>query len=238
MNPNLLMSEQLLDARTLKSGVEADAALYFMPQGHFLFRYQESGRWCSKFVTIDDVAKSLANIESDSGWLGAGILRTGRSQRGNWFVYTAPAQKMSLLLTDETDRVEEPVHNVPIPATVLIGVGHAYFLYAVADDVVTPASKLYHAPFPNVYGHHRICWGNNAHPVASVAAAPQVWRLFFATPFNAHLANEKSKAYQKNVNEQLRQVAGRKKYPVADLVPIKDDLAGAVRTVLERGWND
>ena len=217
--------------------IEAHGILYFLPAGHFLWRWSEKGAWESKFVTIEDVAASLANVENDSGWLGEGVIRAGHSARGDWFVYTAPAQKIMLTLVSPEQSIAV---TIPIPTTVLIGVGPAYYLYAAQETIVTPRSNLYHAPFPNVYGNGRICWGQNHRPAAHPSRAKAVWKLFFETPFNSHLASGKSLACAKNVTEQLRWLSNNhtRKYPLADLVRLNVTLDHQVQQVMDRNWRE
>lgn len=219
----------------LQSDIRAEGVLYFLTGGHFLFQYLKDGASQSKFVTIDDVAAALANVENDSGWLGDGILRAGRCSQGEWFVYAEPAQTITIQVTTG-DQAEI---TIPIPATVLIGVGHKYFLYAL-NGPVKPGATLYHAPFPNVYGHGRICWGSNRPPVAHHKQAKTVWNMFFETPFNNHLAGLKSQACKANVMEQLVKLSNEhaKKYPLEDMVNIHQSLDTVVKRILERDWRD
>lgn len=217
--------------------IEAQGILYFLPAGHFLWRWSGNGAWESKFVTIQDVASAFTNVEHDSGWFGEGVIRAGRSARGDWFVYTASPQKITIALQTPEETV--PI-TFPIPTTVLIGVGPAYFLYAAQDTKITPRSSLYHAPFPNVYGNGRICWGSNHRPSAHHTRAKAIWKLFFETPFNTHLARKKSKAFEDNITEQLRSLSDHhaRKYPAADLVRFNTTLESQVQQVMDRNWRD
>lgn len=72
--------------------IEYQAALYFL-DGHYLFRSRENQGWKFKFVTSDDVMAAFTSRERDSGWLPSGIVRAGSNKAGEWFVYSAPAQK-------------------------------------------------------------------------------------------------------------------------------------------------
>lgn len=227
--------DKTLDIQKLPSDIQAEGVLYFLDGGHFLFKYLKDETWQSKFVTIDDVAAALANVENDSGWLGEGILRAGRCAQGEWFVYTEPAQKITIQVTT-SDLAQI---TIPIPATILIGVGHKYFLYAL-NGFAKPNAPLYHAPFPNVYGHGRICWGSNRPPAAHHKHAKTVWNMFFQTPFNTHLAGQKSQAYKGNVMEQLVKLsnAHAEEYPLDDMLNTYLSLDDGVKRILERGWRD
>jgi hypothetical protein len=68
---------QMLDD-PLFNDMQAEAALCFLRQGHYLFRWQdETGPTGSKFVTADYQAAAFANSERNSGWLPPGIVRAG-----------------------------------------------------------------------------------------------------------------------------------------------------------------
>lgn len=218
------------------NAMDASGILYFLAGGHYLFRWWSRDKWESKFVTVDDVAAALSNVQNDSGWLGEGILRAGRSARGQWFVYSAPAQHITLTLTTGGPGAV----TVPIPATVLIGVDHAYYLFAVSEAAARPTSMIYHAPFPNVYSHGRICWGANKPPKAHHKHARAVWQMFFETPFNSHLANKKSSTFESDVTGQLRALAISKaeKYPLDDLQRAAGSLDSLVQQVLDRNWRE
>lgn len=217
--------------------VQADAALYFLPDGHFMLSHLDGGHGLiTKFLAPEDVAAAMSSQTKDSGWLGEGIMRAGRGQRGDWFVYRVPAWKLTLHLTT----LRPGPITIPIPATVLIGVGPSYYLFAAKDSQVTPRSQIFKAPFPNIYSNGRICWGNNQRPPANPLKAASVWKLFFETPFNNHLSNGKSESCDKDVNEKLVQLADShaRQYPARDLVRIGATLERAVEKILNRDWSD
>lgn len=221
-----------LSIRTLQTEIKAEGILYFLEGGHFLFRYQDKDKWESKFVTMDDVAASMTNTENDTGWISPGIIRTGHTQRGDWFIYaTEPQRQQEIILLGEKI-------SVPIPATVLIGVAHAYYLFAVKETYVTPKSTLYRAPFPNIYTNGRICWGSNSHPPAHHSRAAQVWDFFFNTPFNNHLAGEKSESQKDDITVKLHGLAGAKNYPLNDLISENTTLENQITRIIQRDWRN
>lgn len=192
-------------------------ALYFLEDaGHFLFRQVRDGSVRSKFVTLQDVTAAFAQKEEDSGWLPAGVVRVGHNEHGDWFVYSAPGQKVVVEIEGE-----EPI-TTAIPRTVLVGIGRAYYLFAMAGKYFSASEKAYLAPFPNVHGDGKICWGVATPPEARAKVARQVWDLFFGTLFNAHLVDGKSKSEKEDVRKVLRKLAetGAREYPVKDLVVV------------------
>ncbi len=207
------------------------AALYFL-DGHYLFRWQgPDGKVLSKFVTADDLAAAFSGHEADSGWLPPGVVRAGYCARGAFFVSFTPARKVSIPLL-EGEQITAVI--LPIPATVLLGVGNAYSLWAVKGRTLDPKTHAYHAPFPNIYDDGRICWGANTPPAAHLSQAQAAWDLFFTTPFNNHLSRGKSNAFPDDVRQQLRHLARRqaRTYPVNDLRPYHRSLADLVERTI------
>jgi hypothetical protein len=191
-----------------------DAAVYFV-DGNLLFQRndQKRGIVTSKFITIHDLQAACTGLEQDTGWMVAGVVRSGNNSRGNWFVYSAPAQKVKIIFDGETDRL-----TVPIPRTVLMGIGNEYYLWALTSDYFEPVEIAHNAPFPNINPDGLICWGGNTPPSANAGNARKVWELFFSSPFNAHLIQNHSKEFPGDVREKLRSLNDANRYPLDDLV--------------------
>jgi len=197
---------------------EADAALYFLPQGHYLFRWrEESGLSGSKFVTSDDLQAAFANSERDTGWLAPGIVRTGYGKAGEWFVLHMPPQKITIHLLDVGTL------TVPTPALVMAGAGRSYHLWALKEPF-SHQVRLFDAPFPNVHGGGQICWGNNTPPLANPANAQSAWRLLFESPFNGHLVQGKTRQHKDDVRKLLVKLNGKSKFPLSQLIAERGNL--------------
>lgn len=212
---------------------EAEAALYFMAGGHYLFRRADNGNYQSKFVTALDVAAAFSQHEVDSGWMPAGVVRCGHCAKGAWFVYSAPAQRVSVFLQGEP--YDQQI-EIPIPRTVLLGVGESYYLWALKTSHFDPMEEAFRAPFPNIYGNtEKICWGTNRPGEADPGKAREVWDLFFRTPFNGDIADHKSVKASGDVRYMLDALAERKakKYPADDLVSMRWSTASHVTRQLE-----
>jgi PRTRC genetic system protein B len=194
-------------------GPQIQAMLYFL-DGHYLFRWWDKEKVTSKFVTANDLAAAFSHSEQDSGWLAPGIVRVGSSARGSWYVYSAPAQKVNISLS-ETETL-----TIPIPRTVMLGIDKDYYIWAMIEKYFEPKAAAYYAPFPNVYREGKICWGKNNPPKADSKSARGAWELFFGSLFNGDLANQKSKQHPADVRETLRGLAEVKvkAYPHNDLV--------------------
>lgn len=202
------------------------AALYFLPGGHYIFRQTTSPdknkkSSISKFVTANDVAAAFTNTEIDTGWMPAGVVRYGHEARGRWFVYSPPAQKIHITLAAVDDGVSEQQITVPVPRTVMLGVGQEYYLWCIKTKHFEHDAVIFNAPFPNLYPDGKICWGNNTAPDADPKSARLAWELFFSTPFNNHLVNGKSHSQRNDVRRLLRQMDGKNAWPADEWVNIR-----------------
>ena len=207
--------------------IQSDAALYFLPQGHYLFRWRdESGVSGSKFVTADDLQAAFTNSEHDTGWISPGIVRAGYGKNGEWFVLYAPPQKITIHL------LEVDTLTIPVPALVLAGTGRSYYLWALAEPF-SPHSNVFDAPFPNVQSGGQICWGNNTPPLASPATAQSAWKLFFGSPFNSHLVQGKTRRHAEDVRKLLVQLNGKSKFPLRELAASRGTLTSNLERLLK-----
>jgi len=213
---------------------EAEAALYFMAGGHYLFRRADKGNYQSKFVTVRDVAAAFSQQEIDSGWLPAGVVRCGHSAKGPWFVYSAPAQKVTIYMTPPKGFSSAPIDlTIPIPRTVLMGIGSDYCLWAMKSTHFELDEDAYHAPFPNVFSEaEKICWGTNRPGEAEAGKARKVWELFFQTTFNADLASQKSVTHPEDVRLLLLELGGKNKFPTSELLTTRWNIRQAVERML------
>jgi len=212
------------------------AALYFVEGGHYLFRTfgaavePRRGKKVAraegvKFVRSSDVAAAFSGQDLDSGWLPAGVVRMGYSARGAWFVYGAPGQKVAVTLGERQARI-------PIPRTVLVGVGQTYYLFAQRGQHLEPHKDLCHAPFPNVYPDGRICWGQNNPPEAGPEKARGVWQLFFDAPFNGDLAGQKCRSHAGSVLDLLGALDGASKFPEGELITHTNSLEWTIKHLI------
>ncbi len=123
-----------------------------------------------------------------------------------------------------------------------MGIGSSYFLWAVKKNQFEPNLILYHAPLPNVMADGRICWGNVCPTFVSLSNVESAWSKFIGSTFNQDYTQGKSRKYKNNIIEQLRilnrksKASSRCRYPVSDLVPIRDRLtvAQAVKAVIKK----
>lgn len=200
--------------QTTYLGPESVASISFLKTKELMFTWQQDDKVQSKLITSE--AAFLAFEEGqqqDTGWLPAGVLRTGSNARGEWVVYTARAQMIDIV-TDKKEKL-----RVPIPATLFMGWGARYYLWVLPHKKFDKKLPVYKAPFPNVYDNGRICWGSHKPPKVSVSNIERVWQMFFGTAFNKHIATNKCKSYPDNVLNLLRQLSrdGASTFPFKEL---------------------
>jgi hypothetical protein len=169
----------------------ANSALYSVgSNAELLFVHRQDGNLHSKFVRPHDVARAYSRTQFDTGDIPDGVRRFGYGASGMWVIYVRPAQMVDMIF-----REEDPLH-VPIPPTMLVGVGKSYRIFAIDNPQADLGEvKVFHAPFDNVYEDGRICWGSNAVPaISSAEIAPLVWELFFRAPFTHRNDNHQGHA--------------------------------------------
>lgn len=195
-------------------GPESVASISFLKSRELMFTWRQDDRVQSKLITHE--AAFLAFKEGhqqDTGWLPAGVLRAGSNARGEWVVYAARAQMIDIL-TDKDEKLQ-----VPIPATLFLGWGPRYYLWALPNRRFDRKLPVYKAPFPNIYDNGRICWGSHKVPKASVNNIERIWHTFFGTAFNEHIAAKKSRSCPDNVLDLLRRLSreGAVTFPFREL---------------------
>lgn len=213
-----------------------DAALYFVRDGQFLFRWrEETGQLSSKFLLADDVQAAFANAERDSGWIDPGVVRFGGSASGDWFLYLAPSGKTPITL-QLNEKILQIV--VQLPPILMLGSGDGYRAYAYPHKgAFNPEKELYAAPLPNVNCRTGgICWGLNLPPRAHHSVASKAWKLFIESPFSGHLADGSSREFRDDVRARLLKLDKEqpKVYPKEDLIEVHMDANDLIRRLNDR----
>jgi hypothetical protein len=187
-----------------------NAALYFLESGHFLFRSKSGNTSTSKTLAMPDVAAAFTGKDFDSGPIPSGIKRFGTCPKGEWALLVVESRRVEISL-DYSGEIKTA--EVIIPDTALLGIGTEYAIFALGPD-----GRVYSPPFPNVNRSGGICFGSNKVLQAKMDNMEKMWRLFFESPFNNHLANNKSKKYPADVRDMLLEVQEQGiSYPLSDL---------------------
>jgi hypothetical protein len=223
-------------------GAQATRHILYLLDGQYLYQSQaEDGSIHYKFLSAQSVRSAFSREPVDSGWLAPGVCRWGYGQSGQWAVMFIPPASYTLWLPailkasdngnpGQTEGQAQELAEgwsaiqIPLPALVFAAVGQNYYLWAVKSREFNPELPAYHAPLPNVYPDGRVCWGSNQVGMVTAQNLKEAWKLFIASPFNAHLAQGKSKRYSANILDQLRKpgAAILKSYPVGDLLPLRN----------------
>ena len=209
-----------------------DAELLFIDR-HYIFHYLEGNRHVYKSLTSDVLRNAFKNEHTDTDWLPKSVIRHGSCVSGNWVVCFFHQQRYNLQINEEQ-------LYVPLPSFILMGIGSSYFVWAVKKNLFEPSLILYHAPLPNVMADGRICWGNVFPPLVSLSNIESTWFKFISSTFNQDYTQGKSRKYN-NIVERLQllnqklKVSSRCRYPISDLVPVRDRLSvnQAVKTIIK-----
>lgn len=197
--------------------------------GQYIVRYQEGEATITKLISPEAVRFAFTHLSVDSGFLPPGVVRWGSGSEGDWLVKFIPPNRYLIccILADKPLRLD-----IPLPGLIFMGKGSRYYLWAVKSRHFDSLAEVFHVPLPNVSPSGAICFGSNSVPNAASATLEQVWQLFLSSPFNGDSASGKSKAYPNDVRSHLitLQDAGKKKYPLRDLIPYR-----SYRSALECG---
>ena len=196
-------------------GPEAVASISFLRSEELMFTWREEDKLQSKLISHEAAILAFNTTHTeDSGWLPENVLRTGRNVRGAWAVYVTRAQMMQII----TDQDENLI--IPVPATLFLGWGSRYYLWALPNKKFNPGLPVFRAPFPNIYSNGRICWGNHKVPKATAANIGRIWEMFFSTAFNDHISGKKCQSCPGSVLELLRRLSadGATVFPGRELI--------------------
>ena len=210
--------------------------------GQYIVRYQEGEATITKLISPTAVRQAFTHLPIDSGFLPPGVIRWGSGSEGDWLVKFVPPNRYPIccILADKPLTLD-----IPLPGLIFLGKGNRYYLWAVKSRHFDCLAPVFHVPLPNVSPSGAICFGSNSVPNAASATLDHVWQLFLSSPFNGDSASGKSKAYPDDVRSHLitLQDAGKKRYPLRDLIPYRSyrsalecdtPQAGTVEEVINR----
>lgn len=213
----------LITALRAPAGAESPAgdrcASLHIYEGQYLLELHQGARQTFKLLTPAAVAEAFSGRTQDSGWLPPGVVRAGDSLKGPFVVAFRPPSRQALLV-QHTSATRPRRLTVPLPGLVLAGQATQWWIWAVKESAFTPTARLHATPLPNVFEDGAICWGANGPPAATAANVAAVWDLFFASPFNDHLAQRRVQGHG-DVRPFLRELAGQKtgSFPPDLLIP-------------------
>jgi len=219
-----LTSEVVLDLLKMpKDGlIRINAALFFLGSDEmfaFYWRDTHNGQQHCKLLQASAVRTAFHQMPMDSGFLPPGTLRFGCDATGTrWLSIFIPPARCTLSIIDND--LGTVLVAVPLPGFIFTGCGRNYWIWTVKDAQITPETPLYHAPLSNVGASGSICFGANRPPEADGSTIQEAFHLFLDSPFNGHLANNKSRKYQGDVRYLLQELGSQKAFPYDDLFPL------------------
>lgn len=212
--------------------LEAEAAIYITDDQFLFHGVDDSGVEQIKFISGASLRNAFAKEPLDSGWLPQGVIRYGISSRGTWMVRWHEPATYTIRLEDRA----RPI-RVPMPSLIWVGIKNNYYIFAAVEKEFKPNACLYRAPLSNVNHHGLICFGNNDHPDVAIGGFDKAWKAFWASEFNNHHDDGKSKMFKTAVNNHLLKLAREKatSYPMNDLVSMITTLEAVIKQLTKRG---
>ncbi len=221
-------------SRTTPMAADETASLMLITGDQYLFRFRDKGGTVAyKFLSPASVRAAFAQETIDTQWLPPNVRRWGIGKQGEWLLVTHSPHVYEFSFAG-LHGSEAVTLGVPMPALAFLGYGQRYHIWAFTDRDLRANSPLFVAPLPNVDANGAICFGTNIMSPASARTMGDAWNLFLASPFSNHSVNGKSKAFPDDVRLQLEQLAqaGRRRYPLRDLVPLRSTASQTIENAL------
>jgi hypothetical protein len=176
------------------------------------FDKNESG---FRLVDPGDITRAFEKDYSfSSGFLSANTLWTSFSKKfQTTAIYFEPGRRRLAVRVKE-NQVDR--YYIPLPNLLFIlRPGQPPWVYAVPERPSGPRSRVYSAPFPNVYANGHTCGGNNRYP-AEITEIPENFLRSFFTLEGLH---GHSKKHEDNILKLWKELdkAKAKEYPLYDL---------------------
>ena len=196
--------------------------LDFYSETVLLTRFEERGARTTYTVAVADLAAAFAGIP-----LGSGLL----PQRTVFWSRLGDQDRIGIFRpagVQEVVEVEAGKLTIPLPHLLLVGHGANYSVYALKRKPDSEGLALFHAPLPNVGPRGRICRGDVVFPICSGETIRPALELFLSSTFNNHEVDGKSRRRPDDVRALWQEIAGRRRFPVGDLVPMRLSLGEVI----------
>jgi PRTRC genetic system protein B len=189
--------------------------LDFYPSAVLMSRWEKDGRLTAYPVSVHDVVSACTHVDLSSGLLPPNTLFWKQQANQVMLGIYVPARRWKV-------QTEESSYHVPMPPFLFVGNGTSYRIFAVKKRPRSERDQIYHAPCPNVHTHGGICQGNTPFPVCRGQTIQQALYLFLeGSLFNADLSRGKCQSHPEDVRQLWRELDGRKKFPLAELVSMR-----------------
>jgi PRTRC genetic system protein B len=197
--------------------------LDFYSETVLLTRFEEGGARTTYPAAVADLAAAFTGIPLSSGLLPPRTVFWSRAGDQDRIGIYRPAR------VQEVVNVEAGKLTIPLPPLLFIGHGANYSVYALKGKPDSDDRALFHAPLPNVGTNGRVCRGDVAfprcsrdasQPMCSGATIRAALELLLSSRFNNHEVEGKSRRHPGDVRMLWQEIAGRRRFPVGDLVPM------------------
>ncbi len=170
----------------------------------------------TRLVSAGDLTRIIGqHSRFHTGLLSANVLWKTMTANGIFTGWWQPPKVWDIALQAEPFEPTERL-KLPMPGLVFIHTPHqAPWVFAAARKPRRKGDKLYHAPTYNVFQNGRVCPGNHAFP-QDPDSLPE---SFFQSFFSPVEENNKSRKYPNNLGRLWKELNGKTKYPLEDLVP-------------------
>lgn len=185
----------------------------------------DNGRITTRMVSARDIAMAmLREIPLTSGLLPPSALWWSQSRDGPEVALWRPPRVWPVALVAEPLK---PPHRLRLPMPGLIFVcrpASAPRVYAATKRPRSLESAIYHAPLFNLFTDGRSCPGTHKYP-ENIDEIPESFFASFFSPTGVD--SNRSRKYPGNLMNLWRELDGKKRYPVRDLVQF-----GTVRDIM------
>ncbi|MBC8255150.1 MAG: hypothetical protein H8E35_14140 [Ardenticatenia bacterium] len=188
--------------------------LDFYSETVLLTRFEEGGVRTTYPVAVADLAAAFTGIPLSSGLLPPRTVFWSRAGDQDRIGIYRPAR------VQEVVRAEAGKLTIPLPPLLFVGHGANYSVYALKGKPDSDDRPLFHAPLPNVGTNGRVCRGDVAFSRCSGATIRPALKLLLSSRFNNHEVEGKSRRCPDDVRMLWQEIAGRRRFPVGDLVPM------------------
>jgi len=177
-----------------------------------LTKHNEGGQAYATFeVSPEDLAAVFGGILIETPLLPKNTIFYRRANgREEAAVYLPPSQRKVRMDGGWSGKI-------PCPPLLFI-TAKTFMVFAVKQRPVDMGSRLFKAPYPNIYDDGHVCQGTADFPAPSLDGISGAIKEFFESYFNNDLGNQKSKRHNSRVTELWREIEGVSAYPMNDLI--------------------
>ena len=130
--------------------------------------------------------KKQRNFLNPKGLFAKNVIFLKTGNKG-FAVWQTPAQTNRLLFSES---LGIPCGEAHLPPLLWKAGKNGIIVFAITDDCITATTKLFHAPFFNVYAEGRVCMGNvpvNIPNDCCLEAFISLWQDYFFNSYFSHL---------------------------------------------------